>query len=194
MADETPRRIFWRALRWLGLSRASWNKQYAAGKWSSRKRSPHTLALVTELCGRGKLVEFGCGEGELPHLLPTGSFSHYFGIDISDVAVRRAREWVLEAGMSHCEFEQSDMSEWPGASGVSLILAEECLYYLKPEQIESLLARCGTSLMSEGKILVIVHSAEKHAKTLAACRRVCDVVNEREVDSRAYLVLKRKVN
>lgn len=190
---EIPKRAYWRLLRLLGAERYSWNSQYESGVWSSGRRSPQTVALVAELCRGGRLIEFGCGEGELPHLLPAGSFSDYLGIDIADVAVACARQRAAEARLEGCRFEQADMTKWQAATGISVILAEECLYYLKPEQIEVFLDHSCASLVPEGKIVVIVHSAAKHAATLEVCRRVCRVVNEQQHGGRAYLILERRV-
>jgi cyclopropane fatty-acyl-phospholipid synthase-like methyltransferase len=182
-------KILWRGLRFLGLSRQSWNQQYQAGIWTRESRSPHIVKLVGKLCGGGKLVEFGCGEGELACLLPVGTFSEYNGIDISDVAVERARRRVSEKGVARCQFSQCDMVTWKGASGVSVILLEECLYYLTPQQIPDFLRRCSLSLTENGRIIVVVHSAEKHAETLDACRSTCRVTEQYIVDLRVYLIL-----
>ena len=187
--SDIPRRVYWRVLRLLGAGRVSWNKQYESGLWNSGRRSPLTVSLVAELCQGGRLVEFGCGTGELPHLLPSGSFSTYVGMDISDVAVARARARAAEAGLRHCEFNAVDMTSWAGAEGVSVILAEECLYYLKPPQIEQFLERACASLTPQGRIVVVVHSAEKHAVTLEVCRRTCRVHDEQSCEGRAYLIL-----
>ncbi len=178
---EIPRRIVWRVMRLVGLGRYSWNLQYKAGKWCDRKRSPHTVALIQEFCKGGRLVEFGCGDGMLPHLLQPGTFSDYLGLDISDKAVEIARNWAREARLCHCTFEQANMASWPGSEGIALIVAEECLNYLQSEDLERFLRRCCASLAENGKILVIVHSADKHAATLAVCRRVCRLVDERWV-------------
>ena len=189
MLKDISQRIIWRGLRLLGLGRQSWNQQYKAGKWTRETRSPFTVTLVSELCRGGRLVEFGCGEGELACLLPAGAYSEYQGVDVSDVAVERARRRVKEAGLTQCQFTQGEMTSWSGASGVSVILLEECLYYLKPPQIPPFLTRCAQSLSQNGRIIVIVHSAQKHAATLEATRRSCHVVEEKIVDSRVYLIL-----
>ena len=189
LVKDISQKVIWRGLRFLGLERESWNQQYKAGKWSGESRSPYMVELVSKLCGGGKLVEFGCGEGELPCLLPIGAFSEYHGIDISDVAVERAGLRVRKEGVACCKFEQGDMLNWKGIPGVSVILLEECLYYLTPRQIPVFLRRCGRCLAENGRIVVIVHSAEKHAETMDACRSACHVMQGMLVDSRAYLIL-----
>lgn len=183
------KRVHWRTLRLLGLKRLSWNDQFEAGVWRPSPRSPNTLSRVQQLCAGGKLIEFGCGEGDLPHLLPRDSFSEYTGFDISDVAVERATRRAAASGITACHFQQVDMAEWPGSHSVSLILAEECLYYLSPVQAELFLSTCSSSLASVGSILVIVHSARKHATTLEVCRQVCGVREETLIGPRTFLTL-----
>ncbi len=185
-------RLYWRGLRFLGMERLSWNKQFQAGVWCRYPRNPDTIARITELCRGGKLIEFGCGEGNLPYSLPPGTFSEYLGFDISDVAIQRAIGRARQARMTNCHFEPCNMADWQGSHSASLILIEECLYYLRSPEIEQFLLRCCGSLASNGVILVIVHSATKHARTLNDCRSTCRVVEERMVVGRAYLTLARK--
>jgi len=185
-------RVYWRVLRLAGLGRLSWNAQFKAGVWCREGRSPHTLSMAAKLCGGGRMIEFGCGEGNLPLLLPPGSFSDYTGFDISDVAVQTARKLTREKGLANCRFEAGDMAEWTGADPVRLIVAEECVYYLPPPVLERFLKNCCASLDPKGAILVIVHSATKHAESLAVCRSACRVVEEKQIEERAYLTLATK--
>jgi trans-aconitate methyltransferase len=185
--------MYWYALRLFGLKQLSWNKQFEANVWCRGPNSPYTTARVEELCNGGKLIEFGAGEGNLPHLLKKECFSEYVGIDISSVAIERARRKALDAGLNNCQFEQGDMAKWKGAQSVSLIMLSECLYYLNSAEVEKFLLNAMASLTPNGSILVVVHSATKHANTLDICRRVCNVLDERYVNnSRIYLTLGRK--
>ncbi len=182
-------RAYWRTLRWLGFRKLAWDNQFKAGIWSSGTRSPHTLRRVAALCAGGTLLEFGCGEGHLPFLLPGGSFARYTGYDISGVAIQRARQQALALQRDDIRFERCDMTEWPGSAAATLVLAEECLYYLSPSAIRRFLQRCMASLAPNGSILVIVHSASKHARTVDLCRQVCHVVDETLIGSRLFLTL-----
>lgn len=189
MSQSILKRIYWRILRASGFKRLSWDRQFVAGVWCRRPRSPHTVRRATELCCGGLLVEFGCGEGTLPLALPRDSFSHYMGYDISGVAIQRANERARMANLANCQFEQCDMAKWTGTSGASLIVAEECLYYLAKAEIETFLQRCCQSLIPGGSILVIVYSAARHGPTLNSCRGVCKVRDESVVDGRTFLTL-----
>jgi SAM-dependent methyltransferase len=190
MARSFTKRVYWRTLRFFGLKRKTWDLQFQEGVWDRGPRSPHTIARVLELCRGGKLVEFGCGTGTLPHLLPRGTYSDYLGIDISQVAIRMATERCAQAGMLRCRFQAGDMAQWEGSNPpASLILFEECIYYLSPAEIEQLISRCCSSLTRNGSILVIAGSLKKNAKTLNACRRLCHVLDERIIESRVYITL-----
>jgi trans-aconitate methyltransferase len=158
--------------------------------WSRGPWSHNEIERVTELlCNRGRLVDFGCGEGKLPTSLPRYTFSDYIGYDISEVAIQRAKERVHESGLTNCNFEQCDMAKWLGVSSASLIVVEECLYYLTPPDVEVFLQHCSDSLIPGGSILVIVYSAAKQPRTLEICRRVCPVKHESIVDGRTWLTL-----
>ena len=189
MQRSLIQRLWLRTLRLLGLKRLSWNAHFAAGVSCYGERSPNTVRLVHALCGGGRLLEFGCGEGELPFVLPPGTFSSYMGYDISTVAIERARQRAAAAALGNVSFASCDIARWDGADSASLIVAEECLNYLSPAVLEQFLLRCGRCLTSGGAILAIVHSATKHARTLAVCRRVCLVRDEETVGERVYLTL-----
>jgi len=154
---------------------------------------PGKVEVVTYSAKFNKLIEFGAGEGNIPHLLQKGCFSEYMGFDISSVAIDRARRKALDAGLNNCQFEQGDMAKWKGAQSVSLILLSECLYYLNSAEVEKFLLNAMDSLTPNGSILVIIHSATKHADTVDICRRVCNVLDERCVNNgQTFLTLGRK--
>ena len=185
------KKVYWRLLRLLGMQQYSWNSQYRAGVWKadSSGRSPATIERVKKLCKGGLLVEFGCGEGSLPCSISHTTYAQYVGIDISDVAIERAKARAKREEIENYKFIQADMSRWDGVSNASLILLEECLYYLKGKKLVDFLERCCANLAPDGHILVIVHSARKHAKTLEACRKSGTLVKEEKVSNRIYLTL-----
>ncbi|WP_169517176.1 class I SAM-dependent methyltransferase [Azohydromonas australica] len=135
------------------------------------------------------MVEFGCGDGTLPLALPPQAYSKYIGYDISEVATRTATDRAQAAGLSNCSFKQCDMAQWKGDKGVALFVIEECLYYLNSSEAESFLLRCCDSLAPGGSVLVVVHSASKHASTVSLCKSVCLVQEELTIGDRIFLVL-----
>jgi cyclopropane fatty-acyl-phospholipid synthase-like methyltransferase len=182
-------RIYWRILRLLGFGKEAWDDQFKKGLWSRGRHTDYFVEKIVSLSRGEFLIEFGCAEGVLLEELPEGSYSKYQGYDISGVAIELANKKAKENGLSNCAFEQCDMSEWVGYPGASLILLEECLYYLSPAQIKVFLDKCKRSLLPEGVILVVVHSAEKHASTLKECRLAGNVIEEVVINGRVFITL-----
>lgn len=76
---------------------------------------------------RGRSVlELGCGEGHLTQAV-LGEAKSITGIDISDVAIDRARTRKI----SNAKFIRSDFLQ-ASFEGYDVITAIECLYYLSP--------------------------------------------------------------
>lgn len=182
-------RIYWRILRLFGFGKEAWDDQFKKGFWSRGRHSDYFLEKVISLNRGGLLIEFGCAEGALIEELPASSYSKYQGYDISAVAIELANKKSSENGLSNCIFEQCDMSEWAGYPGASLILLEECLYYLNAAQIKVFLDKCRRSLLPGGVILVVVHSADKHANTLKECRLAGNVIEEVLLNGRVFMTL-----
>jgi 2-polyprenyl-3-methyl-5-hydroxy-6-metoxy-1,4-benzoquinol methylase len=187
------RRIKWRVQRIVGLKSQAWDEQFHRGIWGGRARTPpEVLERAIRLCNGGRIVEFGCAYGQLSRDLPVGAYSSYTGIDISGFAIGEAKKRAQESCVGNCHFLQCDMATWSGDFDVSLILLEECLNYLKGETLRRFLTRCCHSLSKDGFILVIVHSAYKHRRTLDACRTICQVVKEELVETRTFLTLAQR--
>ncbi len=172
------KRLYWKLLHVTGFKRRVWDSQYNTGLWRADNRSPITIRKVFELCDGGHLLEFGCGEGDLLGQLPPNTYSEYSGLDISRAAIDKARAF---SALNHAtqSFQVCSMEEWEGVpQKYSLILLEECLYYLSVPAAVKFLRRCRASLTQDGKILVIMHDARKHEKMLDVCRYHCEVVSE----------------
>lgn len=165
------RPVLWRvANRWGPRRLRAWsqNDQYRQGRWArlAGARRPAVVELVTELAAGGDVVEFGCGEGHLAGAVDPDAYSTWVGYDIAALAVEGAR---ARAGSDRCRFEVLDCTAWPGASGVQLIVAEECLYYLRGADLRRFLERCRASLAPGGAMLATFSRAGRHPEAEAAC-------------------------
>jgi cyclopropane fatty-acyl-phospholipid synthase-like methyltransferase len=184
------KRLYWKLLHVTGFKSRVWDSQYKTGLWRADNRSPITIRKVFELCAGGHLLEFGCGEGDLLGQLPPKTYSEYSGLDISRAAIDNAQAFsALNCATQY--FQVCSMEDWDGApQKYSLILLEECLYYLSRPAARKFLRRCRASLTQDGRILVIMHDAKKHEKMLDLCRHHCEVVSEEYQYPRVFLTLK----
>ncbi len=187
------RPVLWRvANRWGPRRLRAWcqNDQYRTGRWArlAGGRRPAVVALVSELAAGGDVVEFGCGEGHLARAVDPACYSTWVGYDIAALAVEGARQ---RSESDRCRFQVLDCTAWPGASGVQLIVAEECLYYLHGSDLHRFLERCRASLAPDGAMLVTFSRAGRHPEAEAACELAFPAVDL--VDDPAggrYLVLR----
>ena len=97
---------------------------------------------------RGKSVlELGCGEGHLTHAV-FGKARSVVGIDISDVAIARAKSLNLP----NARFESGDFLQ-TSFEGYDVIAALECVYYLSFQEQGAFLEKVAEE--HPGKILLL---------------------------------------
>src|SRR5215470_5130773 len=95
------------------------------------------------------VLELGCGEGHLTQAVFHDACS-VAGIDISDVAISRARA----RGLPNASFQVADFLDVPFAN-YDVISAIECLYYLSPDEQDALLDKVATEHRAKPFILSV---------------------------------------
>src|ERR1700675_4523707 len=93
------------------------------------------------------VLELGCGEGHLTHTIFSKARS-VVGIDISDVAIARAKSLNLP----NARFESADFLQ-ASFEGYDVIAAIECVYYLSLQEQGALLEKVAKE--HSGKILLL---------------------------------------
>lgn len=125
----------WEA-QWRGdvpLRAEVWDRQYAAGKWgyiaglAELGRYSVLAGYLHWLTPGGVFLDVGCGEGLLARRLGAGSYAAYLGIDLSAVAIVRARAH----GGPATEFVQADAEVYVPDRRFDAVVFNECLYYFQ---------------------------------------------------------------
>ena len=84
-----------------GMGRAEWDRQYAAGEWdflgglAEMPRFSVIAGYCRTVAPSPSVLDIGCGTGLLHAWLGKDSDRRYLGIDISEIAIRKAREAAL---------------------------------------------------------------------------------------------------
>jgi predicted TPR repeat methyltransferase len=114
---------------------ADFNQFYAApDPWSisnAKFRDRVFRSHLSEIITHRSILELGCGEGHLTETVFDGAAS-VLGIDISDVAILRAKQ----RGLKNARFETGDFLDRSFKS-FDIIAAFECLYYLSKQEQET---------------------------------------------------------
>src|SRR5690625_1329788 len=105
----------------------------------------------------GRAIDLGCGEGgDVLWLAEQGWQAH--GLDISTVAIDRARSEAAARGLERATFTAADLSTWhPEPDSVELVTAAFFQSHAALDRIE-ILRRAATAIRPSGHLVVISHA------------------------------------
>lgn len=143
--------------QWLYMGARGWDSQFKQGVWDYLKTTPverARIALIASVLmpsygpSNGTILDVGCAEGVLTQYLPLELKNNYIGLDISQVAISRAREshkdasytWVAESCHTYTPPHYLDF-----------ILFSEMLMYVEHEKI---IRQYESYLNPDGKIII----------------------------------------
>lgn len=137
--------------------REYWNRTFTApdpwdyGSDYEQTKYRHTLELLPEVRPR-RAIELGCAEGVFTARLAS-RVGHLTAVDISDVALQRARDGWSDLG--NVEFAQWDISSGIPGADYDLIVCSEILYYLRDAAaVVGFAAKCWAALEPGGHLLM----------------------------------------
>lgn len=151
-----------KALKTVGLKQMAWNISHARGVWEIQEKSPILLDLIRQNSNGGRIIEFGCGDGSLVRHLDNQDYSFYLGTDISTTAIERC---LAKYKTEKSDFYVSSIEGWAGnEKDINILLCEECINYVSIDGIAEFFDLATRSLVPEGVIVIVMHSATKHKK------------------------------
>lgn len=135
-----------------------WEQRYSGSEriWSGKVNA--TMASVVAELSPGTAIDLGCGEGgDVLWLAEQGWTAH--GLDISTVAVGRAREEAAVRGLDGASFDAVDLDAWePKPASVDLVTASFFQSSVALDRI-AILRRAMTALRTGGRLVTISHAA-----------------------------------
>jgi SAM-dependent methyltransferase len=132
------------------IKKALWDREYSAGDWDFNDNTegdcvyPH----LEKHAEKGSILDIGCGSGNTANELPFSAYCSYVGVDISEVALDKARRW----------------SEWNGRAGKNSFVQADFLKYLPDQQFDVILFRESLYLVPLGKVKEALDRYSKHLK------------------------------
>ena len=161
---------------------ATWEAQYAAGRWDFLAQLPE-LARFSILAGYichlkpgGAVLDTGCGQGILLGRLPRDCYTRYVGIDLSASAIAVAQKQQNERST----FLAADCEEYSPAGHFDVIVFNEVLCCLR-EPLRTV-ERYALSLNADGLLLVSLCTAARGSATiLRRLKRAYATVDEVQV-------------
>jgi SAM-dependent methyltransferase len=92
-----------------------WNSEFSHGRWNCLDSSAADCVYshIERFAKGGSILDLGCGAGNTLNELDSELFEGYTGVDISDVAIGRAKERAERNGRAHKgKFFQADISTY----------------------------------------------------------------------------------
>lgn len=185
MAWQLPKKLRYRFFeapkgRGLPVETEILDQQYKDGFWTfldSIDEMPNYMVtvgyvqhLAKSLERPPRMLDIGCGHGNLAELLSAYSWESYLGVDVSPEAVRQGNE----RGLKDARFEVADLNEWTPTEKFDFILSTGSICYFKDpvaflKRYSAALSENGVfviSLWRHGHNHVIWRNIEKHFKVI----------------------------
>jgi 2-polyprenyl-3-methyl-5-hydroxy-6-metoxy-1,4-benzoquinol methylase len=138
-------------------ARDRWNERYLATPrvWSGSP-NPVLIAEAAELAA-GRALDIGCGEGADALWLAERGWQ-VLGIDVSDVAIDRARDEALSRTLpGRAEFQRADLREWvPERHTFDLVMA--FFVHLPVDERDLVFTRLAAAVAPGGTLLLAGHA------------------------------------
>ena len=140
-----------RVERWL------WNREFSSGRWDYIERTPGdpVYPYLEKYASCGNILDLGCGAGNTANEIDSEAYAEYIGVDVSDVAVAKARarsEMNGRGGKN--SFYCADIATFVPPHRFDVILFRESLYYVPKQRIMEVLAQYSMYLREGGCLIV----------------------------------------
>jgi SAM-dependent methyltransferase len=139
-----------------GMKKVFWDKEFARGKWSFADDTSGDLVYphLEKYVGRGSVLDLGCGQGGTAVEL-VSPYQRYVGVDISEMALQRAREKVAGADRtSRASFACADFLRFDPDQKFDVILFRESMYHVPIGRVKTILDRYSQFLTEQGVFIV----------------------------------------
>ena len=171
------------------IKKRLWDRDFSGGKWDFIDNTvgdcvyPH---LERHSRG-GDILDLGCGPGNTANELAIDAYRNYIGVDISEVALGKARKRTQENGRANKNsFVRSDFLGYAPAQEFDVILFRESLYHVPYGQVLSILQKYSSHLKKNGVFIVRLYAGDTKTKKIKyRVKRKLDLI-KREFDVLGY--------
>ncbi len=136
------------------ITKSEWDNQFKVGLWdcldslTEQVRYTYIAKLIDDFKPNSEILDIGCGNGTLMKHL---SFANYTGMDISDVAISKAKVLVKDLSIQNTNLHVSGIFDFKTDKKFDVIVLSEVIYYFNPHKLILLLS----DLLKDDGVIII---------------------------------------
>jgi SAM-dependent methyltransferase len=156
-----------------------WDTEFTQGRWDFLDRTPGDCVYpyVERYANNGRILDLGCGSGSTANELDVTTYQEYIGVDISEVALDKARRRNQENGRAHKNHHvRSDIVGYAPTHRFDVILFRDSIYYVPRPRIGAMLHHYSRFLTDHGVFIVRMNGADKYQTIADTIGRTFDVI------------------
>ena len=169
-----------------------WDVEFSNGRWDCLDSTAGDCVypFLEKYANHGSILDLGCGSGSTGNELDTARYDHYVGVDISGVAIAKARERTAENGRTaRNRYRQSDIFSYVPDRQFDVILFRDSIYYVPHRQINAMLQRYAQYLEEGAVFIVRMADGDKYRDIVETIETHFAVVDKHVVDDPKAVVL-----
>lgn len=139
------------------VKRQMWDREYWSGRWNCLDTMPNDYVYphVESFARSGSILDLGCGPGTVGNQLNAASYQSYTGVDISDVAIEKAKsKAAANSRADKNTYVQADISTYVPNQKYDVILFGDSIGYFSHQRILEILERYSSYLKPDGSFIV----------------------------------------
>jgi SAM-dependent methyltransferase len=168
-----------------------WDKEFASGRWDCLDNMAEDCLYpyVEKYVNEGSILDLGCGPGATGNELSAERYRFYTGVDISEVAVEKARKRTERNQRSaKNEYFQADICTYSPARQYDVIVLGDSIYYMPEWRAATMLHRYSGYLNPGGVFVARIKGVRPEwfgtaVREALACQRVRQILASRDSSS-----------
>lgn len=141
-----------------------WDQEFASDHWDfiDDTASDCVYPVLARYTKGGNVLDLGCGPGNTANEMAESSYASYVGVDISDVALEKARKRTERDGRTaKNSFVCSDFLSFQTAQTFDVILFRESMYHVPLNKVRPILTHFSNQLKPGGVFVVRMNTSDR---------------------------------
>lgn len=158
-----------------------WDQEFDGGRWDCLDSTAGDCVYpyLEKYARKGRILDLGCGSGSTSNELAESAYGSYTGVDISEVALEKARKRSAANGRAdRNQYFQSDIITYTPTQTFDVILFRDSVAYVPWSRITSVLNGYAQYLTDDGVFIVrLANGMGKYRPVVEGIERDFDVVD-----------------